>query len=146
MSNSTIACQLKYKSIHTSTAFAKRPGVSEIKSFLKTNLDYLKMNEDFCSLLAVKKAKLVSRGSQGYNWLPMAVLTAYATADFLVQYLAPSERVVKAIRIPPSLLEFLRVSKSSCLKRVRRLMCAYRGLAYPPFLPSISAGKKCRTF
>lgn len=39
----------------------------------------------------------------------MAVLTAYATADFVVQYIAPAESILKATHISRGALKFLEV-------------------------------------
>lgn len=57
-------------------------------------------------LSAGKHRKLAAAGGGRLRWLPLASLAAYALLDFLLQYLAPSVRLQRALRIPTRALAF----------------------------------------
>ena len=58
---------------------------------------------------AGRHSVLVMTGCSTLRWLPMTLLAIYAAADFLLQYIVPSEGIAAALGIPASVLHFLQV-------------------------------------
>jgi len=53
--------------------------------------------------------RVVAPGSKRFRWLPLALLAAFAAADFLVQYAAPAKSLQKAVHATPAILRFMKV-------------------------------------